>query len=178
MSLGSVSVLSSYVSVVGELRQVVVLGMTVRRMAVCRLGSCFDCWSCSVIVFRFSCSISFRSLFLYRLCRCMLSVVGFCMRCSWSLCCFVIIRLNFGVHQGLCRRCGVVSWCSMHCWRAVWRMCSRWEGLVWYGVCMCVMIRVCWSAGSMVYLCFSYLLLDRVFCLFSRFRGVGRWNMA
>ena len=72
MSVGSVSVLSSYVSVVGELRPVVVLGMTVRRMAVCRLGSCFDCSSCSVIVFRFACSISL-------VCFCIFFVVVCCL---------------------------------------------------------------------------------------------------
>ena len=108
----------------------------------------------------------------------MLSVVGFCIRRSWSVCCFAIIRLYLGVCHVFRRRFGVRSYCSMLCCSAFWSICSRCDGSVLCGVCVCAMMRACWIAGSIVRLCFVYLLVDRVFCLLNCCLGVWVWNVA
>ena len=160
--------------VVGDLRLFVALGMIVRSAAICCFGSCFVFSISAVILRRFSWRISFRSLFLYLACCCMFSVVGFFIRRSWSVCCFAIIRLYLGVHQGFRLCFGIISCCSMVCCIVVCMMRRRSEGVVWRGVCMCAMMRACCSVGKMVCFWFVYLFVERVFCVFRRFLGVGR----
>ena len=62
--------------------------------------------------------ICFCSLFLYFLWLRVFSIVGWCFAFSCSLCCFCILRANFGEHQFCFLYFGDRSCCSIPFWIA------------------------------------------------------------
>ena len=98
---------------VGDVLVAPLFGIIVSRIFCCFLGSVFASSKSISNCFRFASLICFCSLFLYSWCFCVFSIVGLFIACSCSLCCFCILRLNFGVHQNFLLCFGRTSCCSI-----------------------------------------------------------------
>ena len=112
MSWGSVYVLPSYVSVVGDVRSCALEGSTDFRTFACCFGSSLVFRSSSIRCFLLAIVITRFSLFLYVVCALMLAGVGFVILRSCSWCCR-LSSLYVGVHRCLLRGLGLFSCFSM-----------------------------------------------------------------
>ena len=95
------------------------LGITVFSIFIRCLGSCFAVSSRSVSDCFFASVILLLSFFLYCLCFCLFSGVGFSSLSLYSWCCFCICRLNLGVIQWFLRRFCFLSYVSIVLWIAI-----------------------------------------------------------
>ena len=153
------------VIVVGDVLDVALDGRIVFMIFACCFGSFFVFSSLSVIVCLLVCFMSLWSLFLYCLCFLMLSGVGLCNRSSYSLCCFLILRLYLGSHHVFRRGLGVFSYFSIVCLSDCC-MCSNCSEVVrCVLVCIAFVIAVCASV-MIVFLSLVYLFMVSVLVLF------------
>ena len=118
ISFGSVCVLFSYISVVGDVLVLLLSDMIVSSIFACCLGSFFVYSICFVMWSRFAFCIAFFTLFMYVLCFWMFSYVGFVMLRLCSLCCCFIIRFVLVSHHAFRLGLGIFSCSSITVWIA------------------------------------------------------------
>ena len=152
-------------------------GSIVLRILACLFGSFSVSLIASVKVLRFACRMVFFSAFLYCVCLCIFSVVGFCIRLVWSSCCFCICLLCFGVHHAFVRGLGCFSCRSTVCCIAVWMLFRCCSVVVWWSVFLCIVMMAVRIWLRMVSFCLSYLFLDSVFCFDCFCLGILSWKI-